>query len=147
MSNNTIKFSEQLEILRKKYFSQLPLKLEEVRTLWKKLSETWDLKTLKTLHFLSHSMAGSGGTFGYAQISVKARELEYLLKSLEECGDEPEMQQYIRLGEMVDKLAAVVFNVREELLSDTSPVLPVVKNQNHEVSRYIYIVDKDRKYS
>ena len=77
---------EQLRILRDGYADRLPDKLAQVESLWSIVSQSaradWPEDALFTLHRLVHSLAGSGATFGFPELSLHARRAEIELKTL-----------------------------------------------------------------
>jgi diguanylate cyclase (GGDEF)-like protein len=87
MSNNSANIQAQLQALRESYTAQLPKKLEEIDTCWQTLSTgNWDPTRAEVLHRLTHSLAGSGSTFGFQKLGEISRCIEQLLKSwLQEC--------------------------------------------------------------
>ncbi len=77
---------EQLKILRDGYAAKLPDKLTQIELLWQtiRLKERaqWPEEAMFTLHRLVHSLAGSGATFGFPELSLHARRAETELKTL-----------------------------------------------------------------
>ena len=76
---------DQLRILRDGYAARLPEKLGQIELLWNVVSHSarasWPEDALFTLHRLVHSLAGSGATFGFPELSLHARRAEIELKS------------------------------------------------------------------
>lgn len=64
------------------FAQELPDRIDEIETLWNKLQTEWDSKALQELHRSVHNLVGNGKTFGYPQLSIEARALEQVLKSL-----------------------------------------------------------------
>ena len=82
MSNNDANIQAQLQALRESYAAQLPKKLEEIDTCWQMLSTgKWDPARAELLHRLTHSLAGSGSTFGFPKLGEISRSIEQLIKS------------------------------------------------------------------
>jgi diguanylate cyclase (GGDEF)-like protein len=105
MKNSTPDLQEQLRALQASYAAQLPSKLEEIESCWQRLSNgDWNAATLEVLHRLTHSLAGSGKTFGFPRVGELARSLEQRLKTwLEEdvvAVDDERVQVHTLLGEM-----------------------------------------------
>jgi len=67
--------------LRQQYLNGLNDRVNEIEKLFRQLrSNAWDSQTLSDLQVRAHSLAGSGGTFGFDDISQKARNLDTYLK-------------------------------------------------------------------
>ena len=79
-------FSEQFEVLRRAYSDRLDEKLCGIETGWQHYLELpagpEKFEALSTLHRLTHSLAGSGATFGFPLVSQFARRAETVLKSI-----------------------------------------------------------------
>ena len=81
MNNSDADIQEQLRALRVSYADQLPEKLQEIETRWQTLNAgEWDPASAEVLHRLTHSLAGSGSTFGFPKLGEIARSIEQLLK-------------------------------------------------------------------
>ena len=83
---------QKLLALREDYVSSLPGKISEVDTLWDTLTRQWQHNTLATLQRHAHSLAGSGATFGFSDISGTARALDNVLKELTQTDEAPAAQ-------------------------------------------------------
>lgn len=78
-----IKVAEQMALLRNGYLSRLPTELAALEVLAVGLSGgEIDRASLDELYHRLHKLAGSGGTFGLAALSAKARSLEQRVKVL-----------------------------------------------------------------
>lgn len=75
------KILEQLKALRERYGTELPSKIAQIRMRLESLRSQWDAESMRTLHRQTHSLTGSGATFGYAEVSQAARLLEQSLKA------------------------------------------------------------------
>ncbi len=74
---------EKLASLRKAYLEKLPERIKEAEEGWQDLSaKLEDRGSLVNLHRTVHTLAGSSATFGFGAISMAARSLEKVLKSL-----------------------------------------------------------------
>lgn len=85
---------KKLDALYQAYSKALPKKLMSIETLWQDQLQNWDLERLHDFHREVHSLSGSSGTYGYLELSQKARELEIQLKLIlnAETIDIPEKQ-------------------------------------------------------
>ncbi len=78
---------EKLAIVRNNYARQLPQRIQEIETGWRQLKETeWNAQSLAALHRKVHSLAGSGGTFGFSDLGRAARNMEVPLKMVLQSG-------------------------------------------------------------
>jgi len=72
--------------LNEKYRSKLPDRLAEIQSFWSKARENLDDDTVqKNFYRVVHSLAGSAGTFGFAEVGASAR---LLLNSIKEWQNE-----------------------------------------------------------
>jgi len=99
MSQHTLSptLEEQLRILSDGYARKLPEKLAQIGALWGTVRDdapsSWPLDALSNLHRMVHSLAGSGTTFGFAEVSKYARRAEFVLKPLALAGMAPGASQ------------------------------------------------------
>ena len=79
-------FNEQFEILRRAYGDRLEEKINGIEATWQRYLEmapgAEKRAALTTLHRLTHSLAGSGATFGFPLVSQFARRAEVVLKEI-----------------------------------------------------------------
>ncbi|HXH03595.1 MAG TPA: Hpt domain-containing protein [Candidatus Competibacteraceae bacterium] len=84
--------SEELQArlaqLKQAYVESLSGRAATLRQLWHSLRLAWDPATARQLQTLAHQLAGSGGSFGFADITEQARDLEHRLAT---CGDPAQM--------------------------------------------------------
>lgn len=83
MSIDKTNFEEHLKKLKHDYAQQLPQKIDALMADWKSLQQQWTTEKIITLHRNIHSLIGSSGTFGFIELSKKARKLEILLKEMQ----------------------------------------------------------------
>ena len=80
-------FIASLEQLRSDYRQSLPQQLTRICALWQQaLNGENPLQALAALERCAHSLAGSGGTFGYPDMGDAARELELAVNPLLQTG-------------------------------------------------------------
>jgi diguanylate cyclase (GGDEF)-like protein len=98
-------FEDQLRALRHSFVERLPAKIAEVEATWQTLHQgRWDKAAYEHLHQLVHSLAGSGGTFGYTELSKQARALEQLLQALLEHAQPPTSATRGHISRMISGL-------------------------------------------
>ena len=77
-------FADQFEVLRRAYGERLAEKIDGIEAGWRQylaLAEGEDkIEALKNQHRITHSLAGSGATFGFPLVSQFARRAEIALK-------------------------------------------------------------------
>lgn len=96
---------KKLQALKDSFAQQLPEKVSNIHTLWQSLSmETWNWETVHTLHHLTHTLAGSGPTFGFQELGAKSRVAERLLKDWISNGSIPNTEEIAIMSEQIDRL-------------------------------------------
>jgi HPt (histidine-containing phosphotransfer) domain-containing protein len=93
MTNPSDDFLHFLEEQRRDYRRGLPKKLEEMERLVSGIG-TDPSVDLASLERLAHSMAGSGGTFGFEELGDAARALELSVQRLRESGEQATAAQH-----------------------------------------------------
>lgn len=74
--------ARRLAELRGRYLGDVAAKVALMEALLGQLQQAWDHEALAHMRLMAHRLAGSGATFGYADVSERARALEQLLKPL-----------------------------------------------------------------
>ena len=106
--DNTL--SQRLAELQAIFHSRLPGKIATIRNGWESLREQWSTEQLGQLHRLSHSLAGSSGSFGAHEVGQAARELEQRLKALVASGRGPDKGE---IGQ-IDAILVTLINRAEQ---------------------------------
>ena len=76
-------FAAFLDAQRADYRNSLPQRLAQIESLWRQvLNDERSAETLATLERCAHSLAGSGATFGFADLGDAARALELAVNPL-----------------------------------------------------------------
>lgn len=89
------RLAAEMARLRNAYLEHLPDELSALAALAKKLEAAPDRGMLEELQQRLHKLAGSGGTFGLAELSSEARRLEHLGKAW--LGEEQPVEAALRL--------------------------------------------------
>ena len=77
------RIAAELTQLRTRYLARVPLELAALSTLAARLGgRANERPQIEELHQRLHKLAGSGGTFGLADLSLQARRLEYSAKEI-----------------------------------------------------------------
>lgn len=74
---------QRLSTLMQAYSRSLPDKIAAIEELWEQYRlSPGDRGLLERIHDCCHRLAGSGGSFGFAALSERAREMEMLVLEL-----------------------------------------------------------------
>lgn len=76
------KFQEELEKLKTAFAASLPSRVAEIEALWTKACTQSTSEDMRFLERALHSLAGSGATFGFPEISRQAKSFENKLSPL-----------------------------------------------------------------
>ena len=98
------KFADTFRELSLLFQTSLPGRLIEIEAAWDqaKLTDAHG-ESIRKLHRLLHSLVGTSGTFGFKQLSEKARSIEYTVETLmatDVFSDEGLKQLAFELGEL-----------------------------------------------
>ena len=146
MKNSAPHVQQQLRALQASYAAQLPSKLEEIESCWQRLGGSdWDPATLELLHRLTHSLAGSGKTFGFPRLGELARSLEQRLKAwLEEgvlASDDDRLQVRTLLDEMRHAATGGAAANSDDRDSNTETIAPPPAGSSEQP--LIYLMEDD----
>ena len=87
MALNNSAFLAFMEEQRVDYRNMLPQRLEQINLLWHQVLKGEKVaEALPTLERCAHSLAGSGATFGFADLGDAARVLELMVHPLVNAG-------------------------------------------------------------
>jgi HPt (histidine-containing phosphotransfer) domain-containing protein len=103
MTNPSDDFLHFLEEQRRDYRRGLPQKLDEMESLVSRIG-TDPAIDLAKLERLAHSMAGSGGTFGFEELGDAAKALELSVQRLKESGEQATAAQREEVREAIRDL-------------------------------------------
>ena len=110
----TNEFLLALDAHRRSYIRSLPAKMKEIESLWGAIARgEVGRDVLREVELRAHSLAGTAGTFGLAELSYKGRVLELLVQDFlqEETGDEAGHNARVR---------AVIASIRKSLRRERS---------------------------
>ncbi|MDJ0838564.1 MAG: response regulator [Acidobacteriota bacterium] len=81
-------FKERLKALRDEYRQLLPVKIKEIENTWHLSWQIPDKRDgmLDMIYRQTHSLAGSGTTFGFSEVSAVASEMESFIKTVQQDG-------------------------------------------------------------
>ncbi|MCX6581795.1 MAG: response regulator [Candidatus Aminicenantes bacterium] len=96
---------QQMQEIREDYASQLPDKIEEMEKLWTAIQKSKDnSRRLVQLRGLAHKLTGSGATFGFAEITRDAQQLELLLDMIIVEGEKTMAKRKEQIDNLLDNM-------------------------------------------
>jgi len=140
MTDPATGLQEKLRLLAEAYAAKLPDKIDQIDQMWRQLQAEWNEEGLQTLHRTVHSLAGSGKTFGFAEISVAAHDLEGILKGIMKLKTPASEQQCAQVQKKIEEL--------RQPASHASPVQRVVSAPAKTAARglnQVFVVDDDHE--
>lgn len=145
---------KQLNILRSTYQQQLPERVEQVEAVWNQLvqcQQTMGTSAPKpftlvlNLNHLTHRLAGSSASFGFAAIGETARMLELLFKAIEEEQRFPTTEQQAQIQVLLSQLKQATrypTSLIQNYETD-SQVLDPIFPEMESSDRTIFLVEDD----
>lgn len=137
---------ERIRSVRAGFVAALPDKSAAIARSWNALRFSgWDITGATELQRLAHTLAGSGGTFGFPEISSTARILDESLGQSLRLGaagiDRVRPETLLKLNEHVDSLLRVI---RESLLRVDAPLpIPELDREADVPAKPVVIIDDD----
>ena len=105
-------FNDQFEVLRRAYGERLEEKIDGIEAGWQHFlglgAGAEKSESLSNQHRITHSLAGSGATFGFPLVSQCARRAEVALKAVMGQGGTPTPEQRVEIEAAYAALRAVV---------------------------------------
>lgn len=90
MADISEKTRKRLETLRRAYVEHLPARVQAIEENWNRLRRgQWSIEVISELSRQVHGLAGSGATYGFAEISDNAYRLELVLDETIESNGNP----------------------------------------------------------
>ncbi|NQU62146.1 MAG: Hpt domain-containing protein [Rhodospirillales bacterium] len=112
MGSGPESLENKLAELKRAYLAALPSRIEEMvqvaASIEASLSSPGCLADLKTLEHLAHKFAGSGGSFGFPDISETAEVVETAAKAMVESGTPPSPDQWQTVKDKLDSLRSAI---------------------------------------
>jgi diguanylate cyclase (GGDEF)-like protein len=121
MSDTSGSFEEKLKRLTKEFELLLPKKLFQIEEVWKKYTSTKkpDKERLSEVKRLVHTLAGSGASFGFRDLSNKSRTLESRIAALSQSPPEKREGMIKEIGVRIRELHS---NLQKSKAASTSDV-------------------------
>lgn len=113
MSDPAGEFESRLAALRREYALRLPERAAACRALAETLAGGWEEERVRDLAAGLHKLAGSGRTYGFAQVTEQARAAEAALQSACAAGANcaPALREELR--RRVDELVATAGQIAQ----------------------------------
>lgn len=70
------RFAERMATLTEQFCRELPSRLAALQQQWQALNAEWNFEALSALHSSTHNLAGAGATFGYDELTTRARAID-----------------------------------------------------------------------
>ncbi|MXS82966.1 diguanylate cyclase [Nitrosomonas oligotropha] len=138
-------FQERMRLVLAAFAQELPHRINEIESLWQKLRSEWDSKALQEMHRSVHHLVSNGKTFGYPELSIEARALEKILKSMLQVSTPLDDSQSSRILQQIDALKRISIAQESKQTEDAASqahdenaLLP-----NAQTSSLIYVVEAD----
>ncbi|VAW78809.1 diguanylate cyclase/phosphodiesterase (GGDEF & EAL domains) with PAS/PAC sensor(s) [hydrothermal vent metagenome] len=132
----------QLRVLKETYTEQLPVKFEEIEHYRTRIltDDNYSEEDVKTLHRLIHSLAGSGATFGFFDLSQQARAIEQVINAWLPMNKLTIENDSTTVSDMLTALYNLAL---VESTEETSVPTAVVMTQEPEPEVLIYLLEDD----
>ncbi|MBZ0104531.1 MAG: diguanylate cyclase [Sulfuricella denitrificans] len=136
--------AQRLQLLQDKFARQLPEKVQQLDTTWKMI-EAGDLSLLPRLHQCVHSLAGSGATFGFTELSRVSRTLELVLQKLLDSGSACGEEQRAQISTLLQHVRNSTQSNPEVCLIDMLGTEDAPTRQTFQADdeRLIYLIEDD----
>ena len=106
-------FLARLEELRTEYVGNFPARIKGIKNFWRDYQCTEGDQQEKTLHELvrhTHSLKGSGATYGFSEVSTLATQLHTIFNNLLENNIQADDQEYKQVHSLLNSLKNISFN-------------------------------------
>lgn len=138
-------FAERYKKLKGDYLQRLPEKVQQLEAIWGHLQQDpSNIAGLELLYIHVHGLNGSGATYGFAELSEAARDLELLLKPWLAEAKVLEPEDLQQAGIKLERLKQVVHGLSRE----DSPILPEAPEfaspQAEKTCKLIYLLERDQ---
>lgn len=141
MTSSQEKLLQKLHESKLKYIQSVPARVSEIKLIWNQLNTNeWSLDVMLKMQNLAHNLAGSGGTFGFPELSKQAKLLEMELNELKVLGNTPPSSA---TKVKIDTLITLLQQVELKTIPDRSSLSMSSLNKTKD----IYILDSNLESS
>ncbi len=145
MTNSATGLQEKLRLLAESYAVKLPDKIDQIDQMWRQLQAEWNEEGLQTLHRTVHSLTGSGKTFGFAEISVVAHDLEGILKGIMKLRTPANDQQGAQVQKKIEDLRQATSHDSSVQSAVSPPAKTAATAAGSRGLKQIFVVDDDHE--
>lgn len=112
MSANDAEYQRKFRALQENFIVQLAPKQRAIAAHWQQLQQQWQPGELDALYLVVHRLAGAGETFGFPQLSQRARALDHLLLACSQSAAPPAPETRGQLQDAVEALLGLIEQLR-----------------------------------
>ncbi|HEY3698654.1 MAG TPA: response regulator [Spongiibacteraceae bacterium] len=109
------RFAARMAALTQQFQQELPARLKTLRQQWRALRQQWNIETLHELHRSTHNLAGAGATFGYEEMTARARAVDRRLKALLQDQQQPDAALWVEISVAFAELESALQNIVAQL--------------------------------
>lgn len=116
-NHNAGDLETNLKRLREQYLDGLPSRVIQIENLWRSLSRgQWRAEIIAELHRHTHTLIGSGATFGFERITLAARKLDRKIQSVSTFSIAPSVDEQSKIRRLISalRLACVETSIAED---------------------------------
>jgi len=146
--NNKKIVAQKLSILQGHYRSRLQSRVDEMQQLWDKLlQDGWGLSVAREFYRLAHNLAGSAGSFGFAEIGQLAHNLEealapFIVKATATPDDITIKWLTQKLANLSNVLSGIASSKTDQIKTDD-----LYDRIHDELGEKIYVVDENSVFA
>lgn len=104
MAADQDEYQRRFKAIQDGFIAELPAKLTQIEQHWRALGSRWDTTHAQDLYIVAHRLAGAGETFGFPELSRRARDVDQQLAAHAQHGG-PDAAQWAALERALDALA------------------------------------------
>ena len=145
MTDSTPGLQEKLRLLAESYAAKLPDKIDQIDQMWGQLQAEWNEEALQTLYRTVHSLASSGKTFGFAEISMVTHDLEGILKGIMKLKTPASEQQCAQIQKKIEELRQAAAQASPVQRVVSAPVKTAETAAGSRGLKQVFVVDDDHE--
>ena len=134
---------QKIQAMRERFGEGLIERLTDIDEAWQGAC-SGDIEAQETLHRQAHSLAGSGATFGFDDISDAARALE---RAVQAVGSVEGIAASGAITARMAELRSIVSNLGDRRSPDLDVVKLKVGNRDDDERKLIYLADSDAEFA
>ena len=133
---------QKLAKLKSVFVNQLPEKIESLQTHWDSIiKHHWSKDATQAFHLIVHSLIGTSGTFGFTELSNKARQLETQIKTIIASQQTPTQEDIEILEHAFSSLCSEMLEDPDDYKNEEAETSILAPNSS-EITK-VLIVDDD----